>query len=161
MKFDIKAKYPAPSATVLKMFMDKDFHQKKLGALGITESRVLEHAAAGDDFRIKVERKVPLNAPGVVAKFVPAKATVVSEEKWNRAKKTGQVKVEPAGVPVDIRCNARFADDAQGCTITYAFEVNARVPLVGGALEKFIASDMETKFADEAKAAISLLGPYR
>jgi hypothetical protein len=161
VKFDIKARYPAPSAVVLKMFMDKDFHAKKLGVLGITKSRVLDHAASGDDFRIKVERKVPLNAPGVVRKFVPAEATVVSEEKWNRASKTGAVKVEPAGVPVDIQCKARLADDAQGCTITYAFEVNARVPLVGGALEKFIASDMEAKFAEEAKAAISLLDAYR
>lgn len=161
MKFDIKAKYPAPSATVLKMFMDKEFHARKLVALGIARSRVLEHDAKGDDFRIKVERKVPLNAPGMVKKFVPAEATVVSEERWNAAKKTGTVKVEPAGVPVDIRCNARFTDDAQGCVITYAFEVSARVPLVGGALEKFIASDMESKFADEARAAITLLGPYR
>ena len=161
MKFDIKARYPAPSAVVLKMFMDKDFHQKKLGVLGIAKSRVLEHDAKGDDFRIKIERKVPLNAPGMVKKFVPAEATVVSEERWNGAKKTGTVKVEPAGVPVDINCTARFADDAQGCTITYAFEVSARVPLVGGTLEKFIASDMEAKFADEAKAAATLLGPYR
>jgi len=60
MKFDIKARYPAPAATVLKMFMDKEFHAKKLVALGITKSRVLEHDAKGDDFRIKVERKVPL-----------------------------------------------------------------------------------------------------
>ena len=161
MKFDIKARYPAPSAVVLKMFMDKDFHQKKLGVLGIARSRVLEHEAKGDDFRIRIERKVPLNAPGVVKKFIPAETTVVSEERWNGANKTGAVKVEPVGVPVDIRCTARFADDAQGCTITYAFEVNARVPLVGGALEKFIASDMESKFADEAKAAATLLGPYR
>jgi hypothetical protein len=122
---------------------------------------VLEHDAKGDDFRIKVERKVPLNAPGMIKKFVPAEATVVSEERWNGAKKTGAVKVEPQGVPVDINCKARFADDAQGCTITYAFEVNARVPLVGGALEKFIAADMETKFAEEAKAAITLLEPYK
>lgn len=161
MKFDIKARYAAPSAVVLKMFMDKEFHARKLGVLGIARSRVLEHEAQGDDFRIKIERKVPLNAPGIVKKFVPAEATVVSEERWNAAKKTGAVKVEPAGVPVDIRCKARFADDAQGCVITYAFEVDARVPLVGGALEKFIASDMETKFADEARAAASLLDPYR
>jgi hypothetical protein len=161
MKFDIKARYPAPSAVVLKMFTDKDFHQKKLGVLGIQKSRVLEHDTKGDDFRIKIERKVPLDAPGVVKKFIPAEATVVSEEKWNRASKSGAVKIEPAGVPVDIRCTARFADDAQGCVITYAFDVNARVPLVGGALEKFIASDMQAKFADEAKAASTLLDPYR
>jgi hypothetical protein len=161
MKFDIRAKYPAPSATVLKMFMDKDFHQKKLVALGLTKSRVLEHTASGDDFRIRIERKVPLAAPGIVKKFIPAETTVVSEEKWNKASKTGQVRVEPVGVPVDIRCNARFADDASGCTIVYTFDVKASVPLVGGALEKFIAADMETKFAEEAKAAISLLEPYR
>ena len=161
MKFDIKAKYPASSAVVLKMFTDKEFHAKKLGVLGIAKSRVLEHDDKGDDFRIKVERKVPLNAPGVVKKFIPAETTVVSEERWNRAKKTGAVKVEPVGVPVEIKAGVRFADDAQGCTITYAFDVTARVPLVGGALEKFIASDMESKFAEEARAAITLLGPYK
>lgn len=161
MKFDIKAKYPAPSAVVLKMFMDKDFHTKKLQKLGITESRVLDSGGSGDDFRIKIERKVPLAAPGVVSKFVPAKATVVSEEQWNKAAKTGKVKVEPQGVPVEIKATARFADSGDTCTITYAFDVNAKVPLVGGTLEKFIASDMEAKFADEAKAAISLLDSYR
>lgn len=161
MKFDIKARYPAPSAVVLKMFTDREFHQKKLGVLGIQKSRVLEHDTKGDDFRIKIERKVPLDAPGVIKKFIPAEATVVSEEKWNRASKSGTVKIEPAGVPVDIRCTARFADDAQGCVITYAFDVSARVPLVGGALEKFIASDMQAKFADEARAAATLLDPYR
>ena len=161
MKFDIKARYPAPSAVVLKMFMDKEFHAKKLVALGITKSRVLEHDAKGEDFRIKVERKVPLDAPALVKKFIPAETTVVSEEKWNSAKKTGAVKVEPVGVPVEIKCTAKFADDAQGTTITYAFDVTAKVPFVGGALEKFIAADMESKFAEEAKAAISLLGPYK
>jgi hypothetical protein len=161
MKFDIKARYPAPTAVVLKMFMDKDFHQKKLGVLGIQKSRVLEHKASGDDFQIKIERKVPLDAPGIVKKFVPAEATVVSEERWNRASRTGAVKVEPAGIPVEIRSAVKFADDAKGCTVTYAFDVTAKVPFVGGALEKFIAGDMESKFAEEAKAAATLLEPYR
>ena len=161
MKIDIKARYPASSAVVLKMFMDKEFHTKKLGVLGIQKYKVLDHVASGDDFRIKIERKVPLDAPGVVKKFVPAEASVSSEEKWNRASKTGAVKIEPAGIPVEIRCTAKFADDAGGCTITYAFDINARVPLVGGALEKFIASDMQAKFAEEAKAATTLLDPYR
>lgn len=161
MKFDIKARYPAPSAVVLKMFTDQAFHERKLGVLGIERFRVLAHETRGDEFRIRIERKVPLNAPGMVKKFVPAEATVTSEERWTPAARAGTVNVEPAGIPVEIRCNARFADDAKGCVITYAFEVNARVPLVGGALEKFIASDMEAKFADEARAAITLLDGYR
>ena len=161
MKIDIKAKYPASSAVVLKAFMDKQFHEKKMGVLGIKEFKVVGHDAKGDDFRIKIERKVPLAPPGVVSKFVPANATVVSEERWNSASKTGKVKVEPQGIPVEISSNVRFADDASGCTITYAFEINAKVPLVGGTLEKFIAGDMEQKFAAEAKAAITLLDPYR
>ena len=161
MKIDIKAKYPAPSAVVLKMFMDKEFHEKKLGVLGVTQFKIVGHDAKGDDFRIKIERKVPLAPPGMISKFVPANATVVSEERWNRASKTGKVKVEPQGIPVEISSSVRFADDAGGCTIIYAFEINAKVPLVGGTLEKFIASDMETKFAAEAKAAVTLLDPYR
>lgn len=161
LKIDIKAKYPAPTAVVLKMFMDKAFHEKKMGVMGIAKFKVLEHDAKGDDFRIKIERRVPLAPPGVVSKFVPADATVVSEERWNKATRTGKVKVEPQGIPVEISSTVRFADDAQGCTITYAFNIEAKVPFVGGTLEKFIAGDMEKKFADEAKAAATLLDPYR
>ena len=161
MRFEVKARYPASSAVVIKMFSDKDFHTKKLEALGLRKYQVLKHESTDTDFSIRIERKVPMAPPGIISRFVPAEASVTSEERWNRTQKTGRIKVEPAGIPVDITGTATLADAGQECVITYVWEAKARIPLVGGALEKFIASDMEKKMVDETKAAVSLLGPYR
>ncbi len=161
MKFEIKARYPAPSAVVIKMFCDKDFHTRKLEALGLSKYQVLDHKTDGASFRIRIERKVPMAPPGIISRLVPAEASVTSEERWDATQKTGKVKVEPAGIPVEITCTASIADAGQGSVVTYLWDVKARVPLIGGALEKFVASDMEKKMADEAKAAITLVDSYR
>ena len=161
MKFEIKAQYPAPSSVVIKMFTDKDFHTRKLEALGLRKYQVLKHDSKDAEFSIRIERKVPMAPPGIISKLVPAEASVTSEERWNKTQKTGRIKVEPAGIPVEITGTASMADAGQECVITYVWDAKAKVPFVGGALEKFIANDMEKKMVDETKAAVSLLAPYR
>lgn len=161
MKFETKAKYPVPSAVIIKMFADPDFHTAKLKAMGIEKHRVLEQKSDGGEFKIKIERKVPLDAPGMLKKFFAAETTVVSEERWNLAAKTGKVRVEPAGVPIEISCTATMSDAGGQGTVNYTWDVRAKVPLVGGALEKFVAGDMEKKLVDETRAAASLAGKYQ
>ncbi len=161
MKFEILSQYPASAAVVMRMFMDPAFHTGKLEALGALKYRVLEQKAEGDSFRIRIERKVPLDAPALIRKVVPAETTAVSEERWNRSTMKGRVSVEP-GVPVDMSCEASMSDVAGGqCLVRYAWEVRARVPLIGGALEKFIGSDLERKMVDETRVAVGLLEKYR
>lgn len=160
MKFETKAKYPVSSDVIIKMFADPGFHTDKLKAMGIAKHRILEQKAEGGEFRIKIERKVPLDAPGMLKKFFAAETTVVSEERWNLAAKTGKVKVEPSGVPIEISCTAKMTDAGGQGTVNYTWEVRAKVPLIGGTLEKFVAGDMEKKLVDETKAAATLAGKY-
>ncbi|MBI2384279.1 MAG: DUF2505 domain-containing protein [Gammaproteobacteria bacterium] len=161
MKHEMKARYPASSEVVLKMFSDPAFHTRKLEAMGLSKFTVLSQGLDGDEFHIRIERRVPLDAPGVVKKVVPAESSVVNEERWNLKKKTGRVIAEPKGIPIDMSCTASFKDDGKDCVITYVWDVRAKVPLIGGALEKFVCSDMERRFADETRAAIPLLAGYR
>ena len=160
MKFEIKSRYPASAAVVMKMFMDPAFHTGKLQALGLNKFKVLEQKTQGEDFHIRIERKVPLDAPALIRKVVPAETTAVSEERWNRTTMKGKVRVEP-GVPVDMNCEASISDEGGECVVRYLWEVRAKVPLIGGALEKFICSDLESKMVEETRAAAGLLGPYR
>lgn len=161
MKLEIQSRYPVPAAVVMKMFMDPAFHTGKLQALGMNKFRVLEQKSQGDDFHIRIERKVPLDAPALIRKVVPAETTAVSEERWNRSTMRGQVRVEP-GVPVEMSCEASMADVAGGgCLVRYLWEVRAKVPLIGGALEKFIGSDLESKMVEETRAAAGMLDAYR
>lgn len=160
MKFEIKSRYPAPAAVVMKMFMDPAFHTGKLDAMGSKKYRVLEQGAKGDDFHIRIERKVPLDAPALIRKVVPAETTAVSEERWNRSTMKGRVGVLP-GVPVDMHCEASITDVVGGSLVLYVWEVRAKIPLIGGTLEKFICSDLESKMVEETRVAAGLLEPYR
>ena len=161
MKHQSQARYPAPSEVVLRMFTDKDFHTRKLDEMGLKNYQVLDHALDGKEFRIKIRRKVPMQAPALVKKFVPAESTVVNEERWNLKSRTGSVMVEPQGMPLEVSCVTAMKDQGGECIVSFDWTIKARVPLVGGALAKFVISDMERRAAEETEVAIRLLKDYR
>jgi hypothetical protein len=159
VKQEIKARYPAPAAAVIKMFSDPAFHEQKLVALGIQKFQVLGSGKKGDTFSIKIERKVPLDLP--VPGMKGMEATAVHEESWNAATKSGRVEVDAKGVPASMACEAKFADDKDGCTLTYTWTIESKVPLVGGKIEKAIAADMVKMSAPETKVGVERVGAYR
>lgn len=160
-KHETTTRYPAPADTVLKMMTDRGFHERKLGALGLAKYQILDHAFDGQDFRIKIERKVPVQAPGMVKKALAPETTVVSEESWNLAARRGRVAVAPQGMPVEMSCEVSIADDGSDSVITHRWNIEAKIPVVGGTLEKFIVSDMDNRAAEETRVAIELLQAYR
>jgi hypothetical protein len=143
------------------MFSDRNFHENKMKALDVISYKVLEHAADGGEFHIRVERRLPMQAPALLKKVLPAETTSVVDERWNLATRNGRVKADTVGVPIEMSCSASIADEKQACVVTYDWEIRARVPLVGGALEKFIASDLDRRLAQEARIAAGFLEPYR
>jgi len=160
MKHEMHAHYPAPSDVVIKMFTDKDYHGRKMEKMGI-EFKVLEHEFDGDNFRLKAQRSVPIQATGLAAKFMPSTTQVVNDEKWSVNNKTGSVVVETKGVPLKMSCTAKMQDEGDSCVVIYSWEIKAKIPMGGGALEKFVVADMKDREAEERDAAISLLDAYR
>lgn len=160
MKHSMQSRYPAPRAVVLRMFADRDFHERKLKHMGIESFEVLEHSAEEGRFRIKVARNVPVNLPGL--KKASGSSRVVHTEDWDLQSGTAAIQAEPKGMPLDMRCDARIVDEGEdACTVYYDWEINANVPVVGRKLEKMVASDMEARAADEVEAGCSFLDKYR
>jgi len=157
MKHTLKAQYPAPSDLVIRMFTDKDFHTRKLDGMGLQKYEVLDHRFDGKDFSIRIERKVPVNMPGAKG----AESTVVNEESWNVASKSGRVQVEAKGIPLDMSCTMSMADEGEGCVVTYEWNVKSSLPIVGGTLEKFAVADMDKRSAQETEAGVAQLSHYR
>ncbi len=160
MKHTSQARYPAPADVVIKMFCDADFHKRKLEKLGI-RYEILAEEKSGDQFRLKAERAVPVQASGIVKKIMPATTQVVNDERWNLSDKSGSVLVETKGVPLDMSCTAQMRDEGDECVIDYHWEIKARIPLGGGALEKFVVKDMAKGEAEELAVGISFLDEYR
>lgn len=160
MKRQTQTRYPASSDVVIRMFTDKDYHERKLRQLGI-EFEILEHEFDGDALRLRSKRAVPVQAGGIAGKFLPATAEVVNDERWQQSDKSGSVVVETRGVPLEMSCAASLHDDGDGCIIEYAWQIEANVPMGAGTLEKFVVKDMERREAEEHDAAIALLDDYR
>ncbi|MEQ1438835.1 DUF2505 domain-containing protein [Fontimonas sp. SYSU GA230001] len=158
MKHEMQARYPAPADVVIRMMTDREFHTRRLERLGTSRYRVLEHAFDGQDFRIRIERHVPVRMPGLKG---GAETVVVNEERWNVATRAGSVVVEAGGMPVQMSCTTRIADDGDGCVLRFDWDIDASIPLVGKTLEKFIVADMEQRAEGETAAGISLLDAYR
>lgn len=158
-KHPMQSRYPAPAATVLKMMTDREFHIRKLEKLGLPKYEVLDHHFDGEQFRIRIERRVPVQMPGT--KKAAGETTVINEEHWNLVSRTGIVKAEPKGMPLEMSCEATMRDDGDGCVIDYEWSIHAKVPVVGAQLEKFVISDMESRTAQEHAVAVSLLDDYR
>ena len=152
MKKKITATYDVPPEALARMFANPDFHVRKLEEAGITRYEILNHEVNGDDVSIKVSRHVPLDAPRAVRKVIPAEVNSISNERWNAKTLRGNVSTE-TGIPVEISCSALISAQGSGCVVHYDWEIKAKVPLIGGALEKFIAGDMEKRMAHEAEAA--------
>lgn len=159
MKHRTQARYPAPASVVIKMFTDQAFHTAKLEAMGLTRFKVLEHAFDGKSFRIRLERKIPLQLPGLGKSG--AESTVINEEQWAVATRKGSVKVDVPGMPLACSCTTAMRDEGKGCVIDYDWEIKARIPLVGGALEKYVAGDMDKRTAEETAIGVKMVEKYR
>lgn len=155
MKHKATAHYPASMAAVLRMFTTPEYHTAKLEKLGV-KHKVLEQKTEGNEFSITVERQMPVKLPGTKK----GGGGITNIESWNRETGKGHVDVHTPGMPLEMNCESEMADDGDGCTITYHWNVNSSVPLVGKKIEKFVVEDMDRRFAEETKVGISLLETY-
>ena len=160
MKLQTKDRYPASSDVVIKMFSDPDYHVKKMNKLGI-KHEILSSNTAGDEFTIKAKRYMPIDASGAVKKVLGETTEVTNTESWHVSNKTGAVAVETKGVPLKMSCTGKMVDVGDECDVIYDWEINAKIPLVGGALEKFVAGDMQKSQAKELAVAHTLLADYK
>ncbi|MCX7062268.1 MAG: DUF2505 domain-containing protein [Gammaproteobacteria bacterium] len=160
LKHTSTARYPASASVLMRMFTDRAFHTRKLEALGTTRFEVLDHAFDGRNFRIKIDRRVPVAAPGGAKKLMGGETRVINEELWDVTTMTGRVLVEPVGMPVEMSCDTTIAEDGGDSVVTFHWTINAKIPVVGGTLEKFIVGDMEKRADEEIRVAVGFLKDY-
>jgi hypothetical protein len=161
MQFNDKHSFDKPAASVLKMFSDRAYFERKYRELGYRDIEVLEHALDARRFRITVRYTAPNSAPvpDFAKKFLGQTNSVTQSDTWDLEKRTGRLEAEIRGVPVKVSADMKLADAGAGSANTLKWTVSCGIPLLGGKLEQLVAGDIQAKGkADLAKSREILAG---
>ncbi len=155
MQFNDKHSFDKPAASVIKMFSDKAYFERKYKELGFREIQVLEHSVDAKKFRIKVRYTAPNSAPlpDFAKKFLGETNVVTQSDTWDIEKKTGRLEAEIRGVPVKVFADMTLKDEGAGSANTLKWNLNCGIPFIGGKLEEVVAGDIRAKSkGDQAKS---------
>lgn len=145
--------------TVVEKLFDPDFRVDRSVALGDLSADCeidgSEHAPT-----VLMNREVLRDLPSVLAKVFNPKQTLRFTENWQREGDdwVASVKVEVQGQPVVISADYRISPKGDGCEYTATHKCKAKIPLVGGKVEKFVlaqtddGAEQELRYLAEALA---------
>jgi hypothetical protein len=122
VRLTAQLRYAADTATVFAMLTDPAFQERKLSATGALEHDVTVEARADGGAQIR------------------STLTVVQVESWGPAGadggRDGTVTVEVSGAPVRLTGSLRLRPDGGGTLESVDGDLKAKVPLVGGRIER-------------------------
>jgi len=162
MQFNDKHSFDKPAATVIKMFSDRAYFERKYKDLGYTGIEVLEHVADAKKFRIKVRYSAPNSAPvpDFAKKFLGQTNVVTQSDTWDLDKKTGRLEAEIRGVPVKVSADMTLRDEGAGSANSLKWNLSCGIPLIGGKLEQIVGSDIQSKAKTDIAKSREILKSY-
>lgn len=162
MQFNDKHAFSKNADAVMRMYSDKEFFLRKYKESGFTDIKVLEHEKNGDKFRIKCQyaMKTDVPVPGFAKKFLPDSSTVIQEDSWDCKAKKGRLSIEMKGMPAKIACDMTLADAGNGSANSFKWDINVKIPLIGGKVEDLIATDIKAKSKKDHAITAKILESY-
>ena len=152
MKVNAKHKYDATVDTVFALFSEPDFYSKKFAACGARNIEMLEFQADGPSVQFTVKREMPANAPSIIKTIIGEWNTLIQKEDWGGdpgEEYWNEFDIEAQGTPVTIKGSMMLRPDGDGCVNDVELNIRCTIPLLGGAVEKFVAEDSEKSLAAE------------
>ena len=153
MKISATFDYAATPHDVFAMLIDEDFQARKCVATGAL-SHSVSVSAQGDRTVIVSNRELPTDGfPDFVKSLVGATLAVTETQDWGPAGpdggRQGRLTVDIAGAPIDLAGTLSLAPAGQGSEESVDGELKARIPLIGGKIEKAAAPAIESAIRAE------------
>mgnify|MGYP001197196687 CR=1 FL=1 len=157
MKVPVKHSLKTDVASAFKLCTEQKSQEAVYAELGGTDVKVRREGRA-PNVKLRISRKEPANPPAAIRKFVPSTSEVSHAEDW-AADGTGysaDIVVEIKGVPVKIAGTKALRTEKGGCGIEWNFDVTSGIPLLGGIIASFAASEIEKKLEQEFRVLKSM-----
>lgn len=162
MKFEEKHAFDQPASTVMKMYADKAFFDRKYKEVGAIEAEMLEHEQSETKFRIKYRLVMKSDAPlpEVAKKIMGDTINMVQQDSWDLVKRTGKIEIEMKGKPLKLSADMALADAGGKGVNTQSWNITCSVPLVGGKIESAVAEDIKVKSKRDLAASRKIILDY-
>jgi hypothetical protein len=143
--FDVSTASPATVDQVQAAFASRDYWRDRLAEYGGESIRLDSLEVDGGAVSVRTIQDMRSNAlPVVIAKVVPGDLLVMRSEIWQvRGDELhGEVVITARGAPISGNATAVVAPASDGSTLRFCGSVQAKVPLIGGQIEKYIGSQI-------------------
>jgi hypothetical protein len=155
MELTHSVRYDAPVADVRAMLADASFREKAARAQGATSVEV-----SVDGGSVRIDMVSPNDdVPAYARKIAGDTVHVTQSETWSGDE--AALSISTAKVPAGIRGRRVLVADGDGCLDTFGGEAKARIPVVGGKIEKLIADKLKEGWDAEHRAGVSWLEGHR
>jgi Protein of unknown function (DUF2505) len=161
MKIATTIEYAAAPEKVFSVLSDQAFQEAKCAATAaVTYSAAV--ATEGDHTIITTERILPSDGlPDFARSMVGGTLKVVEKQDWGPAtadgSRQGTVEMSVAGAPIALQGALSIRPGGAGTVEQLNAELKARVPLIGGKIEKAAAPPIEDAIAIEQRTATEWL----
>ncbi|MEO6142382.1 MAG: DUF2505 domain-containing protein [Dermatophilaceae bacterium] len=162
MKITATFDYAGTPHDVFAMLIDEEFQARKCVATGALSHSV--SVRAQDDRTVIVSnRELPTDGfPDFVKSLVGATLAVTETQDWGPAgpggARQGRLTVDIAGAPIDLAGTLSLAPAGEGSVESVEGELKARIPLIGGKIEKAAAPAIESAIRAERETGQAWLG---
>jgi hypothetical protein len=154
VRVSFDTRYPAEPDTVVDHRLQEDFLAEVARRTGALDHEIEVTAGEAGAGRSLVRRTVPTtDFPDVARRFVGDTLVIVEEVEWDPREgptRTGAARMHAEGMPVQLDGRIQLRSSPEGSVEVVSGEIRARVPLVGGRIEKAIEPALRDGLAVQA-----------
>lgn len=150
MKTNVEHIFKLSKASLIEHYSSKALYENRFKQDGVDNYNFTRFENDAAHCLIEVSRQVDIQSdklPKLLKKVVDnlgSSAKVITEIQWDKKKAQGSYKIFAHGMPV--HSNIRFQiieKSAQQCVVKAELDINAKIPIVGKQLEKFMLPKAE------------------
>jgi len=141
MKFRHELSYEASPAEVFEMLADPAFREKVGEALDVVSADIALERDEGGFTLVNDQVQRTEGLPSFAKKFAGDTTRVIQAERWS-SPTSGTLRIDAPGKPTGMEGTIELVPDGAGTIEVVELEIKAKVPLVGGKLERLMAEQV-------------------
>lgn len=152
-----------PPAAVVASLVDACFQLEKWRRLGALDVELLEQGGQGSVRFLRIRRRIGpgRSIPAALRRLIPTEAEFIHLDQWDLDRATGRIEVDLGKLPLRMGAVSTISDAPGGSLQRFEWDIRATVPLLGGALERFIADTLTRDVVGEGHVMDELLRDAR